>query len=77
MKRKDLIEDLRDQCADSTRFRDSDLVGMITKVEGITYTKDRAKNNVFRGIKRATKNPEQQQCDFCEPDEEIFSSQDC
>ena len=52
VKRKDLIEDLRDQCADSARFRDSDLVGMITKVEGITYTKATGNVNIFRGIKK-------------------------
>ena len=55
VKRKDLLEHLREQCADAARYRDADLVAMLAKVDGVTYTKDRTKKNIFKGIRRATK----------------------
>ena len=54
VKRKDLLKHLRDQCAECARYRDADLVAMLTKIDGVTCTKDRHGTNSFCGIRRKT-----------------------
>ena len=77
VKRKDLLKHLREQCIDAARYRDADLTAMLAKVDGVTYTKDRTKTNIFKGIRRATKKDEQKQADAKDEfDGEILSSAD-
>ena len=66
--RKELLKHLRAKCADAARYRDSDLCNMLAKVDGVTYTKAAHNVNIFYGIKRATKQDEQQG-----DDNEIFA----
>lgn len=77
VKRKDLIEHLRDERIDAARYRDADLCDMLAKVDGVTYTKDRTKTNIFKGIRRATKQAEQKQNNAKDEfDGDILSSAD-
>lgn len=55
IKRKDILGLLRNVYKDECeRYRDSDLVAMLTKVDGVTKDKDRTNANIFRGIRRLT-----------------------
>ena len=74
VKRKDLLKHLREQCADAARYRDADLINMLAKIDGVTYTKDRTNANIFKGIRRATKQDAADAKD--EFDGEILSSAD-
>lgn len=60
-KRKDLLAHMKKKCAECERYTDADLTTMISKVDGVTYTKDRHNANVFKGIGLAPPKDEQAQ----------------
>ena len=73
-KRKELLKHLRDHCKDAERYRDSDLVAMITKVDGVTYRQGNKHAGIFYGIGKAAGAPKQDTLDF--DNGKILSSED-